>query len=230
MAEIQKTKIDTEKSTTNGKISLSSSNNSVQDKKSVKIEKKTSINKISLSEGNEGAPEKKSSAPVNINKVIQSTKTSTIQYSVSDTHITLIFNEAILLSINQIFAFLQREKQQQFFFMYKKAWHNKINEALQLIKSHNKVLPYFENNIEITLLRQAPREIDKDALPTMFKFIIDGLKRSSENPIGVLADDNPKVVHTIQFHNEKGEHLVGIKLKIVVNDKKSITVDELLNN
>lgn len=225
----EKTKIETEKLNTNGKISLSSSNITSQDKKAVKIEKKTTVTKISLSEGNETTVEKKSSAPVNINKVIQSTKTSTIEYSVSNNHLTLIFNEAILLSINQIFAFLQREKQQQFFFMYKKAWHNKINEALRVIKSQNNDLPYFENNIEITLLRQAPREIDKDALPTMFKFIIDGLKRSKENPLGVLADDNPKVVHTIQFHNEKGEHLVGIKLKVVVNEKKSITAEELLN-
>lgn len=228
MAEIKKTKIETEKSNNNGKISLSTSNIS-QEKKSVKIEKKNTISKISLDEG-KTTVEKKSSAPVNINKVIQSTKTSSIQYSVSESHLTLIFNEAILLSINQIFAFLQREKQQQFFFMYKKAWHNKINEALRLIKSQNNTLPYFENNIEITLLRQAPREIDKDALPTMFKFIIDGLKRSSDNPLGVLADDNPKVVHTIQFHNEKGEHLVGIKLKFVVNTNKSITAEELLSN
>lgn len=205
----------------NGKISLSSTN-------SVNKTTKTKIEKISLSDN---TSPKKSSASVNINKVIQNTKSSLIKYSVSDSHITLIFEGAILLSINQIFAFLQREKQQQFFFMYKKTWHNKINDALKLIKSEKKIVPYFEKDVEITLLRQAPREIDKDALPTMFKFIIDGLKYEKEtNPFGILADDNPKIVHTIKFHNEKGEHLVGIRLKIVPNEIPPISATDLLNN
>lgn len=210
-----------------GKISIAGSSSTK--KEGVKINTKQKVAKISLSDS-ESNSTKKTSASVNINKVIQNTKTAIIKYSVSETHITLIFEEAILLSINQIFAFLQREKQQQFFFMYKKTWHNKINEALTLIKSENKKLPFFDKDVEITLLRQAPREIDKDALPTMFKFIIDGLKHSSENPFGVLADDNPKVVHTIKFHNEKGEHLVGIKLKLVPNEVQPITADELLNS
>lgn len=209
-----------------GKISLS--NPTLKTKEGIKINTIKKIDKISLN--GDSATKKKTSASVNINNVIKKTKESTIQYSVSENHITLIFEEAILLSINQIFAFLQREKQQKFFFMYKKTWHNKINEALTLIKSENKKLPYFEKDVEITLLRQAPREIDKDALPTMFKFIIDGLKYSKENPFGVLSDDNPKVVHTIKFHNEKGKHLVGVKLKLVPNEIIPITVEELLNN
>ena len=66
--------------------------------------KKNKDDKISIS--NEIHP-KKSSAPVNINKVIQNTKTSIIKYSISENHLSIIFEEAILLSINQIFAFLQ---------------------------------------------------------------------------------------------------------------------------
>lgn len=210
-----------------GKISIAGT--TPTNKHNIKLSSKKKINKISLSD-TESTTAKKTSASVNIHKVIQNIKSSIIKYSISNTHITLIFEDAILLSINQIFAFLQREKQQQFFFIYKKTWHNKIHEALTLIKSENKDLPYFEKDVEITLLRQAPREIDKDALPTMFKFIIDGLKNTKENPLGVLADDNPKVVHTIKFHNEKGEHLVGIKLKLVPNEIKPITSEQLLHS
>lgn len=212
----------------NKKISLSSSTTSKNAKVKMSNDK-VKVEKISLIE-NGTVVNKKSSASVNINKVIQNTKTSIIKYSVSETHISIVFEEAILLSINQIFAFLQREKQQQFFFMYKKTWHNKMLEALKLIKSEQKFLPFFDKDVEITLFRQAPREIDKDAITTMFKFIIDGLKKTSENPFGVLADDNPKVVHSIKFHNEKGEHVVGIKLKIMKNDNTCMNTEDFLNS
>ena len=89
-------------------------------------------------------------------------------------------------------------------------------------------ISFFDKDIEITLFRQAPREIDKDAITTMFKFIIDGLKKTTENPFGVLADDNPRVVHSIKFHNEKGEHSVGIKLKVVQNETKPMTIEDFL--
>lgn len=197
------------------KISLSSNN----DKQ----------NKISLSNKNDTPKKNKSSSSVNINKVMENTKMAEIKYSISETHLSLVFIGANLLSVNQIFAFLQREKQQYLFFMYKKIWHNKIYEALMKIKSEQKNIPFFEKDIEITLLRQAPREIDMDAITTMFKFIIDGLKKTKDNPMGVLAEDNPKVVHSIKFHNEKGENIVGIKLQIVKNDKEKITYEDILN-
>lgn len=199
-----------------GKVKISLSNN------------KDKPNKISLSNNNE-TTKKKSSSSVNINKVMESTKMAEIKYSVSETHLSLVFIGATLLSVNQIFAFLQREKQQYLFFMYKKIWHNKIYEALLKIKSEQKKLPFFEKDIEITLLRQAPREIDMDAITTMFKFIIDGLKKTKETPLGVLAEDNPKVVHSIKFHNEKGDNVVAIKLKIVKNEKETITFEDILN-
>ena len=200
-----------------GKISILSSTKS----------KNTKSGKISLS-GDSSVVQKKSSQSVNINTVIQSIKLANIRYSVSEDHLSLIFDDAILLSVNQIFAFLQREKQQIFFFMYKKAWHLKIYEALIKIISDKQILPFFEQDVEITLLRQAPKEIDLDAITTMFKFIIDGLKKTQENPKGILAEDNPKVVHSILFHNEKGNNLIGIKIKRVKKDKKSLSAEELL--
>lgn len=209
-----------------GKISLSESSPTNK----VKLNNdKVKLTKISLTSGVTNlTTTKKSSASVNINKIIQNTKNSIIRYSISNEHISIVFEGAILLSINQIFSFLQREKQQLFFFIYKKTWHNKVEEALKLIKSEQKYLPFFEKDVEITLFRQAPREIDKDAITTMFKFIIDGLKRTSDSPLGVLVDDNPQVVHTIKFHNEKGSHLVGIKLKLIKNETPIMTSEEFL--
>jgi len=190
---------------------------------------KNKPNKISLSDNSNEIKKNKSSSSVNINKVMESTKLAEIKYSISETHLSLVFVGATLLSVNQIFAFLQREKQQYLFFMYKKIWHNKIYEALMKIKSEEKCLPFFDKDIELTLFRQAPREIDMDAITTMFKFIIDGLKKTKENPIGILAEDNPKVVHSIKFHNEKGDNVVGIKLKLVKNEKETITYADILN-
>lgn len=190
---------------------------------------KNKPNKISLSDNSNDIKKSKSSSSVNINKVMESTKLAEIKYSISETHLSLVFIGATLLSVNQIFAFLQREKQQYLFFMYKKIWHNKIYEALIKIKSEEKFLPFFEKDVELTLLRQAPREIDMDAITTMFKFIIDGLKKTKDNPIGILAEDNPKVVHSIKFHNEKGDNVVGIKLKLVKNEKETITYADILN-
>lgn len=189
---------------------------------------KNKPNKISLSDNSNEIKKNKSSSSVNINKVMESTKLAEIKYSISETHLSLVFIGATLLSVNQIFAFLQREKQQYLFFMYKKIWHNKIYEALMKIKSEEKHLPFFDKDIELTLFRQAPREIDMDAITTMFKFIIDGLKKTKENPIGILAEDNPKVVHSIKFHNEKGDNVVGIKLKLVKNEKETITYEDIL--
>lgn len=212
MAGLNFTEKELEKILKNGKISLSADN-----KKSCT---KIIIKDIIVS--------KKSSSSVNIHKIIQANKESVVKYTISEGHITIVFEGAILLSVNQIFSFLQREKQQQFFFMYKKMWHNKIQEALALIKAEKNTLPFFEKDIELTLFRQAPREIDKDAITTMFKFIIDGLKRTKETPLGILADDNPKVIHSIKFYNEKGLHFVGIKLKVIKNQTPTMSVIEFL--
>lgn len=193
----------------------------------ISINKDNSIKNKKILITPENQKDKKNSA-VDINKVIKSIKDSTLKYSVSENHVTIVLDGAILLSINQIFAFLQRQKKQFAFFSYKKEWHNKIKDVLTIIK-YEKMLPFFEENVEITLLRQAKRDTDLDAIVTMFKFIIDGLKRSDDNPLGVLSDDNPKVIHTINFSSQKGEPLIGISLKKTISPKSDIDINDFLN-
>lgn len=191
---------------------------------------KDKITKIALSD-NTSKPKK---APVNITDINKSNKESIVKYSVSDNHISFVFSGAKLLSINQIFSLLQQKNLKYSVFTYKKCWHNIIREELFFIetelKKQGKKLPFFNSYVEITIFRQAPRLVDEDALSTMFKFIIDALKRNNENPYGILADDNPKIVHKITSYGDKGDYAVGIKVKLIDKQKDVISIEQLLNN
>lgn len=160
-----------------------------------------------------------------LNKHALSTTTS------SDEHVSFLFMGAKLLSVNQIFAILQYRKYE--IFAYKKIWHEIIKNNLDLLtydlKTQGKKLPYFDSSVEITLFRQASRLVDEDAMSTMFKYIIDGLKRDSKkNPNGILAEDNPKIVHRIVCYSEKGEPAVGIKVKKIEEKKKEFSAQDIL--
>lgn len=190
-----------------------------------KVVKKTS--KISL--GNH-KQEKKENKNVNVFEIIKVNKECLPQVTVSNNHFSVVFEGARLLSINQIFALLQSKKHEVF--TYKKSWHNIIKEVLfeqhVKFKKDGLSLPYFDDTVEITLFRQAPKLVDKDALTTMFKYIIDAFKRDSTNPYGILAEDNPKIVHKIDFHSEQGDNIIGIKIKSIKKNESIFTVDELL--
>lgn len=167
-----------------------------------------------------------------LNKINNSAIVST---TVSDKHIALVFDGAKLLSINQIFAFLQSSKLKFSFFTYKKNWHDLIKVILDNMQleaiSKGSTLPFFDTAVELTIFRQSPKLVDEDALTTMFKFIIDGLKRTEDNPNGVLAEDNPKIVHKITCYSEKGTHCVGINIRLIEGNKKeSYNMEKLLNN
>jgi hypothetical protein len=167
----------------------------------------------------------------NFNTFIKEIKSAKFDYSVSENHISLLFYDVSLATVNQIFAVLQNKVMRNVFFNYKKEWHKKIKECLLIIKNENTTLPFFDKNVEITLLRQAPRLTDMDAVVTMFKFIIDGLKFDKESLSGVLTDDNPQVVSSILFHNLKGTHMIGIKIKQIINiESKNFIAKNILNN
>lgn len=187
--------------------------------------------KISL--GNNIKSDKAKPKNVNVKDIINENKKSKISTTVSKEHFSIVFEGAKLLSINQIFAILQYRKYE--IFSYKKNWHELIKEALKCCyleeKTKGKQLPFFDASVEITIFRQAPRLVDEDALTTMFKFIIDALKRTKENPYGILAEDNPKIVHKIECYSEKGEHCVGIRVKLIDNNKKeTYSAQKILDN
>lgn len=181
---------------------------------------KIASKKIILSAQTE--PKKKGST--NINDINKSNKSAIVSVSVSDKHLAIALDGAKLLSINQIFAFLQNPKLKFSFFSYKKTWHDIIGEVLNNLYIEERLkgreLPFFNSSVELTIFRQAPKLVDEDALTTMFKFIIDALKRTPDNPHGILAEDNPKIVHKISCYSEKGSHCVGIKVKLIEGTKK----------
>ena len=177
-------------------------------------------------------PVKKSSS-LNINKITQNNKEAIFQYTTSKEHLSLTMTGARLISVNQIFSSLQNPKLKLNLFSYKKTWHNLIKDNLFLIHheliKQTKELPFFDSQVEIIIFRQAPRLVDEDALATMFKFIIDALKRTKDNPYGILADDNPKIVHKITAHSDKGDYAIGIKVKRLNNSKESFSLNNILD-
>jgi hypothetical protein len=153
---------------------------------------------------------------------------SIIQTSSSHDHFSVLFDGAKLLSVNQIFAILQYRKYE--IFTYKKTWHNLIINALNIEQEKNhKKLPFFDDAVEIILFRQAQKLVDEDAITTMFKFIIDGFKFHPEkNPLGILQEDNPKIVHKISCYSEKGVPIVGIKIQRCTQKKNPLKALDLL--
>ncbi|NCQ52309.1 hypothetical protein GW796_10590 [archaeon] len=191
-------------------------------------------NKIQLSDNIENIENKKPKAVgVNVTDINKLNKSAIPSSSVSDIHLSLLFTGAKLLSVNQIFAILQYRKYE--IFTYKKIWHDIIKQNLDAqyydLKALGRNLPYFDDSVEITLFRQASRLVDEDAMSTMFKYIIDGLKRDPiKNPHGILAEDNPKIVHRIVCYSEKGEPAVGIKVKKLDEKKRTFSAQDILTH
>ncbi len=209
---------------------LLNKNSKLKVAKETKSNKKTS--KITLVEKDLVEEKKvKKAQGIKTSEVNKLNKQSTVHFSSSDNHVSILFEGAKLLSVNQIFAILQYRKYE--IFTYKKIWHELIKKVLDeqsiLLRSENKKLPFFNEAVEITLFRQASRLVDEDAMSTMFKYIIDGLKRDeTDNPNGILAEDNPKIVHRIVCYSEKGEPFVGIKVKKIIEKKSAFSPTDIL--
>lgn len=197
------------------------------------LESKAPItNKVVLDFG-EPPKKKKTRKPTDVQGINIMNTESDYEFSYSDTHFSILFHNAKLLSVNQIFAILQSGKYK--IFSYKKKWHGIIKKILfeAMIEARNKgdKVPFFTENAEITLFRQAKRLVDEDAMTTMFKYILDGLKKDDEdNPHGILADDNPKIIHKIVCYSTKGEPKVGIRIKLCEDRKDDFSAEDILKS
>ena len=215
-----KIKINQEFGGKNSRVSLKESTNKIQ---KISLQDSTSNSNIQQDE-----PKKKYSN-VDVKTINDINLKSHIQTSSSDIHFSAVFIGAKLLSVNQIFAILQYRKYE--IFSYKKIWHQLIEKSLlqeKFSNNPNQTLPFFEDSVEITLFRQAKKLVDEDAMTTMFKYIIDGLKRDKKNPLGILKEDNPKIVHRISCYSEAGEPVIGIKIKKINTLKDKIQAKDLL--
>ncbi len=194
-----------------------------------KLEKKAKISLLNSEE--EENKKQKVLSTTDVKTINYENNNCIIQTSISDKHLTILFVGASLLSVNQIFNILQYRKYE--LFGYKKTWHYLVKKALENIKIENE-LPFFEEAVELTLFRQAPRLVDEDSMTTMFKYIIDGLKRTNPNrfndgnPLGILKEDNPKIVNKINCFSSKGEKIVGIRIEKLITPKVEIKAKDLL--
>lgn len=211
--------------------------NLLQKNSKLKVAKETKSttkknNKISLENNELETEEKQKKAQgVKTSELNKINRQSKVQFSCSEDHVSILFEGAKLLSVNQIFAILQYRKYE--IFTYKKVWHDLIKKVLDenslLLRQEQQKLPYFDEAVEITLFRQASRLVDEDAMSTMFKYIIDGLKRDDlDNPNGILSEDNPKIVHRIVCYSEKGPPFVGIKIQKIKEKKASFSPNDIL--
>ena len=169
-----------------------------------------------------------------ISQIIKDNQSSKISSTFSDYHFSMVFEGAKLLTPNVIFSALQYHKYD--IFSYKKSWHIIISRELErlnalYLKGEGSSLPFFKDSVQVTILRSAPTLVDEDAVVIMFKYIIDALKRDKNNPYGVLADDNPKIIFKSESYNEKGAHYIGIRLEYVPNaDKEKYNIEKILKN
>lgn len=157
----------------------------------------------------ENTKEKKLGIKVKEN-IINLNENCEIKVTYSQDYISILFIGARLLSINQIFSILERRTYE--IFKYKKMWQNLVQRAIE----GKEGLPWFEEDCELVLLRQAPRLVDNDALSTMFKYIIDALKIDKEKSkkYFILKEDNPIVVNNIKLIQIKSkEYVVGIRVQ-----------------
>ncbi len=193
-----------------------------------KLEKKE---KIGLNSGQEEEKKEKVLSNTDVKTINYENNNCVIQTSVSESHVTILFVGASLLSVNQIFNILQYRKYEVF--GYKKTWHFLVRKALEEIAKDNQ-LPFFDEAVELTLFRQAPRLVDEDSMTTMFKYIIDGLKKTKPNryndgnEFGILKEDNPKIVNKISCFSSKGDKIIGIRVQKLLQPKQEIKAKDLL--
>lgn len=129
----------------------------------------------------------------------------------SPTHLTLYFPDLRLFTLNELFALLQYRK--YIVFKYKKSIHQLVHKALASITNTNR--PYFSQPCHITLYRSGTKRIDRDNFESMFKALIDGLKKTKANPIGVIADDNPDILYSDTKIQSVGQPSIALRIELI---------------
>ena len=189
--------------------------------KTAKVGRKVVLNKnnkLKLLEEKHKEPKKKKNKSINVYQINKINAQATIEINYDKSSFSIYFNGARLLSINQIFHILQKPGYQKSIYGYKQLWQKIIQDKLK--KLNKNPPPLFNKAVEITLFRQAPKLVDEDSLSTMFKYIIDALKKDHKAGfLGIISDDNKKIVRRIVLQQEKGSYAIGVKIKDISNEK-----------
>lgn len=164
---------------------------------------------------------------MHIADVIQSIKTAIIHTSVSEEHISLVFDGARMLTLNEILAILPF--QPYLVYNYKKAWVNKIDEALMLAKAmYKKRMPEFTESCLFIGYRRSTKLVDRDGLASCFKYILDDLRNQLAVSERILKDDNPNLIFDTPCFQTTGPALIGIRLERVYGWKEPEINEKIL--
>lgn len=98
---------------------------------------------------------------------------------------------ARVLTYNEMFSILQYRKYEAF--RYKKICKDLIYRAIEAGKKTQKSnTPYFDGPTKLTLLRIGTKEMDRDALPVVFKYFIDAFKKDLPKDGDIFEKESPK--------------------------------------
>ena len=173
-------------------------------------------------------PKKKSNY---FNDICSAIKNSEIKVSVSDNEINILFYGGRVLSLNQVMAYLQKKPQPFEMMKYKKIWHEKMADVLNILKYEHKLDIKINTSVKIYLYRESGKLIDEDSISFTFKYVIDGLKYDADkNPYGILLDDNQLIVTQIKpFQVKSKNNIIGIRIIKSDKNKNVFNVEDFLN-
>lgn len=172
---------------------------------------------------------KKSGKSINthVKDVIESIKTAIIHTSTSDNHLSLVFDGARLLTLNELLSLMPY--QPYLVYNYKTAWKNKIDDALILAKDiYGKKMPEFADSCVFVGFRRSTRLVDRDGLPACFKYILDDLRNQLAVPERILKDDNPNLIVDTPCFQVIGSAMVGVRLERVLSWQEPLMTENIL--
>lgn len=161
---------------------------------------------------------------VDFDKVYDSIAKSEVGVDFSRNHLSLVFYDCRVLSLNQIFSLLQRKPKPFQIMKYKKLWHEKMFKEIHKMIESGKELPDFKDvRVKIYVYRESSKLIDADNIYASYKYMIDGLRQKhkiGDDEYAVLDDDNPDFVSVIRSTQVLSKEN-NIAIKIVPDfDKK----------
>lgn len=162
-----------------------------------------------------------------VKDVIESIKTSIIHTSTSENHLSLVFDGARLLTLNELLSLMPY--QPYLVYNYKTAWKNKIDDALILAKDmYGKKMPEFADSCVFVGFRRSTRLVDRDGLPACFKYILDDLRNQIAVSERILKDDNPNLIVDTPCFQVVGSAMVGVRLERVQSWQEPVMTENIL--
>jgi len=105
---------------------------------------------------------------------------------------------ARLLTYNETYSILQYRKFEAM--KYKAICRDVIKRALENPEKSSGKMPFFDGPTRWSVSRTGAKKTDRDAIPVMFKYFLDSMKK-----YGVISDDNPDVICDIVATHKVGQ-------------------------